>query len=197
MNFKKIITTVVIPLAFWTSVGTAQAVAPATWNPQSNAVVSNVSVNGTNYDFTYFTGTYAAYVAEFTTTYMPFYGNSVSANSFATAFFTATGGVVGTSTGGTYGTVNNYAGFPGGVAFAYDGPAGNAGMPLLYSGTYSVSNNGVGDGGASAAWGMARLSTGGAPEIDGSLAPKVGFLLGCLFLMFGRKKQNTEPMMVA
>ena len=37
----------------------------------------------------------------------------------------------------------------------------------------------------------------GAPEIDGSLAPKVGFLLGCLFLMFGRKKQNTEPIMTA
>ena len=35
----------------------------------------------------------------------------------------------------------------------------------------------------------------GAPEIDGSLAPKVGFLLGCLFLMFGRKKQSTEPML--
>ena len=28
----------------------------------------------------------------------------------------------------------------------------------------------------------------GAPEIDGSLAPKVGFLLGCLFLIFGRKR---------
>ena len=40
-------------------------------------------------------------------------------------------------------------------------------------------------------------TTAGAPEIDGSLAPKVGFLLGCLFLMFGRKKQNTEPMMTA
>ena len=39
--------------------------------------------------------------------------------------------------------------------------------------------------------------TAGAPEIDGSLAPKVGFLLGCLFLMFGRKKQNSEPMMTA
>ena len=38
---------------------------------------------------------------------------------------------------------------------------------------------------------------GGAPEIDGSLAPKVGFLLGCLFLMFGRKKQNSESMMIA
>ena len=31
-----------------------------------------------------------------------------------------------------------------------------------------------------------------APEIDGSLAPKVGFLLGCLFLMFGRKRSNLE-----
>ena len=37
--------------------------------------------------------------------------------------------------------------------------------------------------------------SGSAPEIDGSLAPKVGFLLGCLFLMFGRKKQNTESML--
>ena len=39
--------------------------------------------------------------------------------------------------------------------------------------------------------------SGGAPEIDGSLAPKVGFLLGCFFLMFGRKKQKSEPMMTA
>jgi len=31
----------------------------------------------------------------------------------------------------------------------------------------------------------------GTTEIDGSLAPKVGFLLGCLFLMFGSKKQNS------
>jgi hypothetical protein len=30
----------------------------------------------------------------------------------------------------------------------------------------------------------------GAPEIDGSLAPKVGFLLGCLFLMFGRRTKS-------
>jgi len=35
----------------------------------------------------------------------------------------------------------------------------------------------------------------GAPEIDGSLTPKVGFLLGCLFLMFGRKKQAAEPIL--
>lgn len=45
--------------------------------------------------------------------------------------------------------------------------------------------------------GSNATTLGGAPEIDGSLAPKVGFLLGCLFLMFGRKKQNTEPMLSA
>ena len=44
---------------------------------------------------------------------------------------------------------------------------------------------------------VSSVTLGGAPEIDGSLAPKVGFLLGCLFLMFGRKKQNSEPMMTA
>jgi len=37
----------------------------------------------------------------------------------------------------------------------------------------------------------------GAPEIDGSLAPKVGFLLGCLFLMFGRKREVVEPILAA
>ena len=41
------------------------------------------------------------------------------------------------------------------------------------------------------------ITQGAAPEIDGSLAPKVGFLLGCLFLMFGRKKQDSKPMMTA
>ena len=38
---------------------------------------------------------------------------------------------------------------------------------------------------------------GGAPEIDGSLAPKIALLLGCSYLMFGGKKQNSEPMMTA
>jgi len=193
-SFKKYIANIVIMVSAFAGIGLANAAAPPSFNPQGNAVISNVSVNGTNYDFTYFTGTYAEYAAEFTTTYMPFYGNSASANSFAAAFFTATGGVVGTSTGGTYGTVNNYFGYSGGVAFAYDS-SGNAGMPLLV-GTYTVGNNGIGSAGASAVWGTAQLST-GAPEIDGSLAPKVGFLLGCLFLMFGRKKQNTEPMLTA
>ena len=41
-------------------------------------------------------------------------------------------------------------------------------------------------------WDSAQGGIIGAPEIDGSLAPKVGFLLGCLFLMFGRKRSNLE-----
>ena len=54
------------------------------------------------------------------------------------------------------------------------------------------------DGYPSAGGSVASFTfTAGAPEIDGSLAPKVGFLLGCLFLMFGRKKQNTEALMTA
>ncbi len=35
-----------------------------------------------------------------------------------------------------------------------------------------------------------------APEIDGSLIPQVSLLLGCLFLMFGRKKQNVQYLTV-
>ena len=51
--------------------------------------------------------------------------------------------------------------------------------------------------GSSTNMGTLSASPSGAPEIDGSLAPKVGFLLGCLFLMFGRKKQNSEPILTA
>ena len=51
--------------------------------------------------------------------------------------------------------------------------------------------------GSSSTQGTFSAGYSGAPEIDGSLAPKVGFLLGCLFLMFGRKKQNSESMMIA
>ena len=41
------------------------------------------------------------------------------------------------------------------------------------------------------------ISSAGVPEIDGALAPKVGFLLSCLFLMFGRKKQDLAPALTA
>jgi hypothetical protein len=49
--------------------------------------------------------------------------------------------------------------------------------------------------GANFTYVAATASSAGVPEIDGALAPKVGFLLACLFLIFGRKKENTEPML--
>lgn len=36
-----------------------------------------------------------------------------------------------------------------------------------------------------------------APEIDGSLLAKAAFLLGCLFLVFGRKKPDSAPVLTA
>ena len=38
-------------------------------------------------------------------------------------------------------------------------------------------------------------TNGKVPGTEYTINGKVGFLLGCLFLMFGRKKQSTEPML--
>ena len=69
-------------------------------------------------------------------------------------------------------------------------------QPLTYgiSSTFIALNSGSGPSTWSGAPNGTITQVGGAPEIDGSLAPKVGFLLGCLFLMFGRKKQYTEAL---
>jgi len=39
------------------------------------------------------------------------------------------------------------------------------------------------------------VSGGAAPEIDGALIPQVGLLLAGLFIILGRRKENTEPML--
>jgi len=197
-SFKKRLLIFAVALSGWLSV--AQASLPA-WNPQGNAVTSNISVSGTNYDFTYFTGTYSQYTTAVSATYTPWGTNASQALAFSDAYFTATGGIPGTTTGGTYGAFNtSAAGYTGAIAFAYTTPSGgfvNAEIPLLYGGVYRTSTaNGMSATSSSVSWGVVQLST-GAPEIDGSLAPKVGFLLGCLFLMFGRKKQSAEPMLTA
>ncbi len=41
------------------------------------------------------------------------------------------------------------------------------------------------------------VSPDSAPEMNASLIPQVGLLLGCLFFLLGRKKENTEPMLTA
>ena len=42
------------------------------------------------------------------------------------------------------------------------------------------------------------VSSGGiAPEMNASLIPQVGLLLGCLFFLFGRKTEVVEPLLTA
>ena len=139
---------------------------------------------------------------------MPWYGDANAAMQFSDAFLVATGGQIGTSNGGTYGTVNTIFGgsATGGVAFAYRVDPGNsaildAGISVSHLGVY------VASGGApmvannpTTYWGVEQAQGGGgggAPEIDGSLAPKVGLLLGCLFLMFGRQKHPADLLHVS
>ena len=37
------------------------------------------------------------------------------------------------------------------------------------------------------------MTSAAVPEINGALIPQVGFLIACLFLILGRRKENTEP----
>ena len=161
---------------------------------------------GTNYDFTYGNSTYAvtyiygpysAYTSDFTATqsapgvaYMPWFGNASMASAFAT-------GVAGNL------SAVNVWNFGNGAGFMVSNPGGsNNGYYYsnFWSATYTFSPNTSSDYYYAVVTNVtcnSGCSGSGAPEIDGSLAPKVGFLLGCLFLMFGRKKQNSEPMLVS
>ena len=44
---------------------------------------------------------------------------------------------------------------------------------------------------------FAGQSYGVAPEMNASFIPQVALMLACLFFLFGRKKENTEPMLAA
>ena len=46
---------------------------------------------------------------------------------------------------------------------------------------------------------VSNCSVGGgvAPEMNASLIPQVGLLLGCLFFLFGRKREVVEPLLTA
>ena len=46
---------------------------------------------------------------------------------------------------------------------------------------------------SSAAYAIINPASAVVPEIDGALIPQVGFLIACLFLILGRRKESTEP----
>ena len=134
----------------------------------------------TNYDLTTLYASYNGNTAQLTS--QPWWGDASTAILFATA-------------------VGNRSGMPNGSGlgpfFAYS-PSDTDVVSAFYvsSGGGNVVNSNVSTMSEPVYYAQAT-QVGGAPEIDGSLAPKVGFLLGCLFLMFGRKKQNTEALLTA
>ena len=141
----------------------------------------NASTNTTtNYDLTTLYASYNDNTAQLTS--QPWWGDASTAILFATA-------------------VGNRSGMPNGSGlgpfFAYS-PSDTDVVSAFYvsSGGGNVVNSNVSTMSEPVYYAQAT-QVGGAPEIDGSLAPKVGFLLGCLFLMFGRKKQNTEALLTA
>ena len=145
-------------------------------------VVLNVS--GQSYDITYITGTYDANVALLSQ--QPWFGDATKAKNFAIALSNAGTYVLGQP---------SLAGYP---PYFATGTAGASFLAPYQTSTGYVGSVVAVDSHSNTADAFAVVNTSaGAPEIDGSLAPKVGFLLGCLFLMFGRKKQSSEPMMTA
>ena len=209
MNIKKIIASVAFALGAWMSVGVAQA-QTTNYNFAESFYIDaggDPGYSGPNY-LGSFSATFIGDGSANPTMYAPTsarFGMASSLNFMdATYAYTSSTDVLG-SLQGNLGSKNsgNYAviafpqvGIPGypssqSFSFVYNGNTFNVLGTTPVASTYGPGSQ------TFYASSMSVSQVGGAPEIDGSLAPKVGFLLGCLFLMFGRKRQNTEPMMTA
>ena len=79
----------------------------------------------------------------------------------------------------------------GGPIFQYASNNGLIWVGVIVDTPSSLSTSGI-------TFAVATLSGGGAvaPEMNASLIPQVGLLLGCLFFLMGRKREVVEPMMV-
>ena len=139
------------------------------------------SYNGVNYDISYVYAKFSNSTDAAQLKSQPWFFNQ----AVSSAFVTAVGSSL-TATAGNSGTSGPY--------FAYSDTGGY--NFYSYYLTDHLATSFSADTGAHN-YAVLTLHSVGAPEIDGSLAPKVGFLLGCLFLMFGRKKQNTEALLTA
>ena len=190
-SIKKLLLVSVTLLLGMMSIGVTQA--------QTNYDFS-VSVNGSTYDLITTTATYESNPSFFSPAYMPWWGNRDLALDISLALG---------SNLGTPNTVNNpnydprpVAGTPFFAINIYTG----SGSPYGYEGFYIIPNIQWGCGGCTTAYFndnpivfavLATAGSGVAPEMNASLIPQVGLLLACLFFLFGRKKENTEPMLTA
>ena len=161
----------------------------------SITLLLGVMSGGVHAQFTDYTFSYAGTYDGYTNISGNFTANDSNGGNVSSGSFYENGILVGgTSFSGSYNTSENSQFLVSGLSKAtggdgtilFFGPNKASGMG------FNMVDNVINYGGVTA-----TITSVGAPEIDGSLAPKVGFLLGCLFLMFGRKKQNSEPRLVS
>ena len=186
MIFKKLISTLAFAIAACVCSVSAYAIPTTTYydfSASGSVVNPTLTPTSTNYSFSFLLSSTDGTSLNFVSgTYD---GSAVTSNS-PNNIGTMSGGIL--STLAPLGIDSGFSGLVNGVDIGKTIRSSSITITEYYSDTASNrtgSNNSY------------IFQVSGAPEIDGSLAPKVGFLLGCLFLMFGRKKQNTEPMMTA
>ena len=176
MNFKKLITSVVFVLGTWMSVGLAMA---QTTNYDFNYTSDGRSISGVF-------GVNGNIITNMTGTVTGF-GNSTPTITELTAVngFRRNDNVYLPSVSGPYLSTT-------GVSFS----TADKNYNLYYFPPFTVYI--LSDGGNAFFGSMtSSVSSVSVPEIDGALAPQVGCLLACLFLIFGRKKENTDSLMTA
>ena len=189
MNFKKLLL-VSITLLLGVMSGGVMASSPSSVTYLGgNEYAYYDGSSTTNYFLGFTVANYSSDSTPFNTANMVWWGNSGVASLFANA---AAGASLGSDPSINYGHNPGFA-----YSGSYTSPS-NWSLSMFDSQGSTVVNSFTIGPPTYSSWTVATSSlTAGAPEIDGSLAPKVGFLLGCLFLMFGRKKQNTESMLTA
>ena len=147
---------------------------------RADAPTFNTTVNGTNYDFTYITGSFTDNSVLLQS--QPWWGSA----SYTELFAGAVGANLGLPSIGDVGPL-----------FAYS----NISVSHISVGYYTdgtAYSDGINSNNQSFPYAVATVhSSGAAPEMNASHIPQVGLLLGCLFFLTGRKKEVVEPMLAA
>jgi hypothetical protein len=141
-------------------------------NPGTGGYSTTLNVNSTNYTIYAVYGTYNDLASTYLTTTPWYTGNSTLAMQLTTAEH------------GQLGQAGGDAPPQVGVLFAYAAP-GELTVPVTFWSNDSPLAPAGGSGG------------GAAPEMNASFIPQVGLMLGSLFFLMGRKKENTESMLTA
>ena len=173
------------------------AVLGAMSNSAASSSVSRVSGN----EYAYFDGSTTTYwdLSTVTAWYpnvlgvlqtQPWWGSSANANLFAVAVAGNLGYPNYVSNDFYTGTYSPYFAYQG----SYAPQTASSIAFVMTGGPYSLGSAQAGAGG-SQTYAVATAHVNAVPEIDGALIPQVGLLIVGLFIILGRRKENTESML--